>query len=150
MPNTYLHKQNLYKTNKTRSIETVKTSAKARLTTLPVPPSGENLITCSSAHCQPFLKMSCKSDWKFLRKVDNRKWQNKTITCMAQVINKYNKKASMSWQDSAPRISGGIYGATYDFNWWLLKKPVFDCTFAVSKMWYKNIAGGFFGLVTKQ
>ena len=32
MPNTYIHKQNLYETNKTRSIETVKTSAKARLT----------------------------------------------------------------------------------------------------------------------
>jgi len=31
-----------------------------------------------------------------------------------------------------------------------LEKPVFDCMFAVIKMWYKNIAGRFFGLVTKQ
>jgi len=34
-------------------------------------------------------------------------------------------------------------------NWWLLGKPVFDRMFAVIKMCNKNIAGRFFGLVTK-
>ena len=31
----------------------------------------------------------------------------------------------------------------------LLGKPVFVCMFGVIKMWYENIAGRFFGLVTK-
>ena len=32
----------------------------------------QNLIICSLAHCQPSLKISCKSVRKFLRKVANR------------------------------------------------------------------------------
>jgi len=38
----------------------------------------QNLIICSSAHCQPSVKISSKSFWTFLRKVANR--QTATIT----------------------------------------------------------------------
>jgi len=36
------------------------------------PDHHQNLIICSLAHCQPSLKISCKSIWKFLPKVANR------------------------------------------------------------------------------
>jgi len=36
------------------------------------PDRHQNLIICLLAHCQPFLKISCKSVQKFLRKVANR------------------------------------------------------------------------------
>jgi len=36
------------------------------------PDRHQNLIVCSVAHCQPSVKISCKSAWKFLRKVANR------------------------------------------------------------------------------
>ena len=36
------------------------------------PDRHQNLIVCSVAHCQPSLKISCKSVWKFLRKAANR------------------------------------------------------------------------------
>jgi len=37
-----------------------------------------NLIICSLAHCQPSLKISRKSIWKFLRKVANRQKNTQT------------------------------------------------------------------------
>ena len=38
----------------------------------------QNLTICSLAHCQPSLKMSCKSIWKFLRKIANRQTDKQT------------------------------------------------------------------------
>ena len=71
---------------KCRSTGTVHTSAKARLTSIAIriririwihigirdPDRHQNLIICSLAHRQPFLKISCKFVRKFLRKVANR------------------------------------------------------------------------------
>ena len=68
-------------------------SAKARLTTvaIPDPDRHQNLIICSLAHCQPSLKISCKSVRKFLRKVANKQTERQTnndenITSLAEVI----------------------------------------------------------------
>jgi len=65
---------------RTRSTGTVHTSAKARLTRIRIrdPDSHQNLIICSWAHCQPTLKMSCKSVRKFLRIVDNKQSNRQT------------------------------------------------------------------------
>jgi len=38
----------------------------------------QNVIICSLAHSQPSLKISCKSVWKFLRKVANRQTDKQT------------------------------------------------------------------------
>jgi len=48
----------------------------------------QNLIICSLAHCQPSLKISCKSPGKFLHKVlKNRQMDNDDyIYSLAQVI----------------------------------------------------------------
>jgi len=54
----------------------VHTSTKARL--IGDPDRHRNLVICSLAQCQLFLKISCKSVWKFSRKVANR--QTTTIT----------------------------------------------------------------------
>ena len=76
----------------TRSTGTVHTSAKARLTSVAIriciqirePDRHQNLTICSLAHCQPSLKISCKSVQKlFLCKVANRQTtgiQTTTIT----------------------------------------------------------------------
>jgi len=68
----------------TRSTETAPTSAKARFDTIAIriririrvcirdPDRHQNLIICLLAYYQPFLKISCKSVRKFLRKVANR------------------------------------------------------------------------------
>ena len=49
----------------------------------------QNLIICSLAHCQPSLKISCKSIWKFLCKVANRHTDNdKNITSLVEVKNR--------------------------------------------------------------
>ena len=40
--------------------------------------SHQNLIVCSLAHCQPSLKISCKSVRKFLRKLANRQTDKQT------------------------------------------------------------------------
>jgi len=49
----------------------------------------QNLIICSLAHCQPSLKISCKSVGKFLRKVADRQTNKQTndnyITSWAEV-----------------------------------------------------------------
>jgi len=56
----------------------VHTSAKTRLASVAIririrePNRHKNLTICSLAHCQPSLKISCKSVRKFLRKVANR------------------------------------------------------------------------------
>jgi len=51
----------------TRSTGTVHTSTKARL----VSDRYQNLIVCSTAHCQSSVKISCKSVWTFLHEVAN-------------------------------------------------------------------------------
>jgi len=54
--------------------------------TNPDPDRHQNLIICSLAHCQPSLKISCKSVSKFLRKVANRHTNNDAyITSLAEV-----------------------------------------------------------------
>ena len=67
-------------TDKTRSTATVHTSAKARLTSVTIqiriqicdPDCDQNLITCSLADCQTYLKISCISVWKFSGKAANK------------------------------------------------------------------------------
>ena len=70
------------------------TSAKARLTSVAIgmpiriririrtlirdPDRHQNLTICSLAHCQPYLKISCKSVWPFLRKGADRQSDKKT------------------------------------------------------------------------
>ena len=44
------------------------------------PDRHQNLIICSLAHCQPSMKISWKSDRKFLRKVANRQTDKQTTT----------------------------------------------------------------------
>jgi len=72
------------KSRNTRRTGTVHTSAKARLTSVAIrtrtrdPVRDQNLIICSRAHCKPFLKISCKSVEKFLRKVANRQTDKQT------------------------------------------------------------------------
>jgi len=66
------------KTLWTRSTGTVHTSAKARLTHIHDRERHQNLTIRSLAHCQPSLKISCKSLRKFLRKVANRQTHRQT------------------------------------------------------------------------
>ena len=42
------------------------------------PDRHQNVTSCSLVHCLPSLKMSCKSVWKFLRKVANRQTGRQT------------------------------------------------------------------------
>jgi len=71
----YRNNENL-KNRQSRSTGTVHTSTKAHLTSVKIrirdPDRYQNLIICSLAHCQPSLKISCKSVWKFLRKIANK------------------------------------------------------------------------------
>jgi len=46
--------------------------------TNPDPDHHQNLIICSLSHCQPSLKISCKSVWTFLREVANRQTDKQT------------------------------------------------------------------------
>ena len=70
----------------TRSTGTLHTSAKGRLTSVAIriviwirdSNRHRNLIVCSLTHCQPSMKISCKSVRKFLQPVANR--QTTTIT----------------------------------------------------------------------
>jgi len=67
----------------------VHTSTKARLTSVMIHiqiririqihhlDCHQNLIICSMVHCQPFLKISRKSIWKFLHKVANKQTTDK-------------------------------------------------------------------------
>jgi len=73
----------------------VHTSAKARLTSVAIriririrdPNHHQNLIICSLAHCQPFLKISCKSVQTFSPKVANRQTNNDDyISSLAEII----------------------------------------------------------------
>jgi len=72
-------------------------SAKARLTSVTIRirirelHRHQNLIVCSLAHCQPSLKISCKSLWKFLRKVAYKQTNKQTnnddyMSSLAEVI----------------------------------------------------------------
>jgi len=71
---------------RTRSTWTQHTSAKARLTSVAIriqiriqfrdPDRCQNLTSCSLAHCQPSLKISCKSVRTFLHKVANKQTDN--------------------------------------------------------------------------
>jgi len=73
----------------TRSIATVHTSAKARLTIIRIsdPDRHQNLIICSLAHCQPSLEISCKSIRIFLRKVTKKKANNdENTTFLTEVV----------------------------------------------------------------
>jgi len=71
----------------TRSTGRVHTSAKACLTSIwiwiqiriPDPDHHQNLIICSLAHCQPSLKISCKSVQRFLCKVANGQTDRQTM-----------------------------------------------------------------------
>jgi len=64
----------------------VHTSAKARLSSVAIricirdPDQHHNVIICSLANCQPCLKISCKSVWKFWWKVASRKTDKQTTT----------------------------------------------------------------------
>jgi len=69
----------------TRSTGTAHIPVKARLTSIAISQCGEsardrhqNLTICSVAHCQHSLGISCKSVWKFLRKVVNRQTDRQT------------------------------------------------------------------------
>jgi len=68
----------------TSSTELVHTSAKVHLTSVAIrihiryPDHHQNLINCSSANCQPSVKISCKSVLKFMRKVANRQTNRQT------------------------------------------------------------------------
>jgi len=68
----------------TTSIGAVHTSGKAdgRLSSVAIrirdPDRHQNLTTCSLAHCQPSLKISCKSVRTSLRKVANRQTNKET------------------------------------------------------------------------
>jgi len=70
------HSSAAWNHNRTRSTGTVHTSTKAYLASVAIrirdPDRHQNLVICSLAHWQPSLKISCKSIWKFLRKVANR------------------------------------------------------------------------------
>ena len=50
------------------------------------PPKFNNLLI---GHCQPSLKISCKSIWKFLRKVANRQTDTTTTTILRPFFRDY-------------------------------------------------------------
>jgi len=78
----------------TRSTGTVHTSAKAvsRYGCRDTDPH-QNLIVCSFAHCQPSLKISRKSVWKFFRKVANRQTNNDENVCSLAEVTTLNSMA---------------------------------------------------------
>ena len=73
--------------------EIVHTSPKARLTSAVIrirnPDRQQNLTICSSANCQPSLKISCKSVRKFLRKVANRQTNNDDYISSLAAVNNF-------------------------------------------------------------
>jgi len=94
------------KYNKHRSTGTVHTSATVHLTSVTIqiqiydPDHDQSLIICSVAHCQPSLKISCKSIWKFLREVADKqikrqtnRWKNndENIISLAHVMKQKHK-----------------------------------------------------------
>jgi len=52
------------------------------------PDCHQNLIVCSLAHCQPSLKISCKSVWKFLLtdKQTNKQWWKHDLLGRGQLV----------------------------------------------------------------
>ena len=44
-----------------------------------------NLIICSLTQCQPSLKISCKSIWKFLHRVANKRTNNDDYVALMEV-----------------------------------------------------------------
>ena len=80
----------------TRSTGTVHTYAKARLTSVAIriqiqirdPDRHQNVIICSMAHCQPSLKIPCKSVKKFFCNVSNRQTnRDDYVSSLAEVTN---------------------------------------------------------------
>jgi len=102
---------------------TVQTCTKARLTSVTIwiriqicdPDRQQNLILCSLAHCQPSVKISCKSVWKFLRKVTNRRTNNdENITFLAEV------KMLLKWSVQ-PQVRAFWYKWTRNWDCTMLK-----------------------------
>jgi len=78
----------------TRSTGTVHTSAKACLTSVAIqirirdPDCHQNLVICSLFYCHPSLKISCKSNCKFLHEVANKQTNsNDYISSLVEVTN---------------------------------------------------------------
>jgi len=70
----------------------------------------QNLISCSSAHCQPSLKISCKSVETFLHKVANKQTNRQTnndenISSLAEVTTFYNRGSGST---SVARANGHL------------------------------------------
>jgi len=108
---------NVHRAVKTRSNRTVHTSAKARLSSVAKRiririqfcirisdlDRHQNLIICSVAHCQPSLKISCKSVWKFFfvklltdRQTDRQTNNDDYITSLTEVIKREMHSAAHS------------------------------------------------------
>jgi len=69
------------------------------------PDGHQNLIVCSVAHCQPSLKISCKSVRKFLHKVANKETDRQTTTTSgyALVVHGRPKTPKSFWGSPSPR-----------------------------------------------
>jgi len=92
-------------TVQTRSTVTVHTSAEARLTSvempirirIPDPDRHQNLTICSLAHCQPSLKISCKSVRKLLRKVADKRTDKQTNNDENNLLGGGNNTTTVYW-----------------------------------------------------
>ena len=61
---------------------------------IPNPDRYQNLTICSLAHCQPSLKISCKSVLKFLRSIANRKTARQANNDENNLLSGGNKNSS--------------------------------------------------------
>jgi len=77
----------------------------------------QNLIICSLAHCQPSLKISCKSVQKFLHKAANRQTNNDDYTSSLVEVKKL-----MSNEDLMQVLVRG--GSTEGSRWSKVEKFV--------------------------
>ena len=78
------------------------------------PDRHQNLIICSLIHCQPFLKISCKSVGTFSPKVANRQTDKQRRKQNLLGGGKYIRRLtwSQSWCDDLYRVFGTEYSAT--------------------------------------
>ena len=90
----------------------------------------QNLIICSLAHCQPSLKISCKSIWKFLHKVANRQTDKQTnnddyISSLAEVTNPWIHLIPTVWLVGSParnsRVSDRVQQISF-YSTYILRK----------------------------